>query len=158
MERVNASALVSLPQVEGKRVPLIADLHGTIFGNDYSPTQNDPLTRTGTLTSALKSYGVVMPDYLGYGKSANIQHPYLLKDSLADSVIDAIKATKSFYAQKGLDDGDKLFLMGYSEGGYATMATALKIQNEYPTINLTAVAPMAGSYDLNPNYAIENFI
>jgi pimeloyl-ACP methyl ester carboxylesterase len=147
-EKVNASALVTIPQIDGKKLPLIADLHGTIFGDDYSPTQNNPLTRTGTLISALKGYSVVMPDYLGYGKSVNLQHPYLLKDSLADSVIDAIRATKALYAQKGIDDGDKLFLMGYSEGGYATMATALKIQDDYPTLNLSAVAPMAGSYDL----------
>ena len=146
-EKVNASALVTLPQTKDIKIPLIADMHGTIFGDDYSPTQNNPLTRTGTLISALKGYSVVMPDYLGYGKSSNLQHPYLLKDSLATSAIDAIKATKSFYAQMSLEEGG-LFLMGYSEGGYATMATALKIQENYPDIKLNAVAPMAGSYDL----------
>ena len=43
----------------------------------------------------------------------------------------------------------QLFLTGYSEGGYATMAALELLEKEYgDTIPVTAAAPMAGSYDM----------
>jgi pimeloyl-ACP methyl ester carboxylesterase len=46
---------------------------------------------------------------------------------------------------------NQLFLVGYSEGGYVTMAGARKIQNNIKYKNVfkvTAAAPMAGPHDL----------
>ncbi len=145
---VTASALLTLPNDTNRSIPLISDQHGTIFGRDHAPTVAEPLTRTGTLISALKGYAVIMPDYIGYGDSANLQHPYLIKEALADSIVDAIRASQNLLTQKDISYNEKLFLMGYSEGGYATMAAAEAIEKRYPQIQVTAAAPMAGAYDL----------
>jgi hypothetical protein len=43
----------------------------------------------------------------------------------------------------------EMFLMGYSEGGYATLATQKEIESNYSDeFDLTGVAPCAGPYDL----------
>jgi hypothetical protein len=45
---------------------------------------------------------------------------------------------------------DKLFLMGYSEGGFVTMATTRELQlNHAAEFTVTASAPMAGPHDLS---------
>ncbi len=147
-KNINASGLVSIPQNIDKPISIISDQHGTIFGKDSSPSMHDPLTTTGTLISSLKRFVVAMPDYIGYGKSSQYQHPYQIKESLGSSVADMIKATKSLLDIKNITHDDKLFLIGYSEGGYATMAAAQSIQDNYPNLEVTAAAPMAGSYDL----------
>lgn len=147
-ENLNVSGLVSIPQNIDKPISIISDQHGTIFGKDTSPSKHDPLTTTGTLISALKRFVVAMPDYIGYGKSSSYQHPYQIKESLGNSVVDMIQATKALLDIKNITHDDKLFLIGYSEGGYATMAAAQSIQNNYPNLEVTAAAPMAGSYDL----------
>ncbi len=147
-KKVNASGLISIPQDINSSISIISDQHGTIFGKDHSPSKHDPLTTTGTLISSLKKFVVTMPDFIGYGKSSNQQHPYQIKESLGNSIVDMIIATKELLNIKNIPYDNKLFLMGYSEGGYATMATAQTLQNEYPNIEVTAAAPMAGSYDL----------
>jgi pimeloyl-ACP methyl ester carboxylesterase len=119
-----------------------------MFKRTNAPSVHAPLTTTGTLISSLKNYVVCMPDYIGYGNSKDLHHPYLIKESLATSTIDLIKATKQLLTQREIESNNKLFLLGYSEGGYATLATAELLQNNYQEINITAVAPMAGSYDL----------
>ncbi|HEU0265706.1 MAG TPA: lipase family protein, partial [Geobacterales bacterium] len=43
----------------------------------------------------------------------------------------------------------KLFLIGFSEGGYATLVTAKEIQLHHPEINLVGVAALDGPYDLS---------
>ncbi len=145
---VKASGLLTVPQDFNGTVSLISDQHGTIFGSDHAPSVAAPLTRTGTLISALKGYAVAMPDYIGYGETANLQHPYLMKEPIAESIVDMVKASRALLEERNVTLDDKLYLMGYSEGGYATMAAAEVIQENYPELQVTAAAPMAGSYDL----------
>jgi len=145
---VQASGLVTVPQEINGTVSLISDQHGTIFARDHAPSVAAPLTRTGTLITALKGYAVAMPDYIGYGSTANLQHPYLMKKPIADSVVDMIKASRALLDAQQIPYDDRLFLTGYSEGGYATMAAAEEIQQNHPELQVTAAAPMAGSYDL----------
>jgi pimeloyl-ACP methyl ester carboxylesterase len=59
-----------------------------------------------------------------------------------------IVATKQLLEKLQVTHDDKLFLMGYSEGGYATLATLELLNSGYKNLKVTASAPMAGSYDL----------
>ena len=92
----------------------------------------------------------VEPDYLGLGVS-EMMHPYHLKDVTASSVIDMIRASKHFCDQlQDIQYNDQLFLAGYSEGGYATMATVKEIEeNLTDEFDITVSFPMAGAYDLS---------
>ena len=65
------------------------------------------------------------------------------------TVIDLIKAAKEFLLAEGRVFNEELFLAGYSEGGYMTLAAAREIDtNPAHNLTVTAVAAGAGGYDL----------
>lgn len=98
---------------------------------------------------ASAGYIAFVPDYIGYGKSASVFHPYYDEKHSAASVIDMIKAGKEFLTKQKVNFNEKLFLAGYSEGGYVTLAAAKEIEsNPSHKMTLTAVAAGAGGYDL----------
>ena len=61
-----------------------------------------------------------------------------------------LKAAGEFAQQKNLQFNGKLFLAGYSEGGYSTMAAHKAIESDgLDGFNLIASFPGAGAYDLS---------
>jgi len=100
------------------------------------------------LIMASMGYMVTVPDYLGFGVS-NVMHPYTHARSLIPCVVDIMRAGRNYSSQNKITLNGSIFLTGYSEGGYATLVTQRAIELEYSQeFNLTAVAPMAGPYDL----------
>src|SRR5690606_25925463 len=98
---------------------------------------------------ASAGYATFIPDYLGYGASTQILHPYYNERYSAMAVIDMIKAGKIFCKNEDIPVSDKLFLAGYSEGGYVTLAAQKEIEsNPAHNLKITAVAAGAGGYDL----------
>lgn len=152
---INASALVSLPKDQQNSYPLLAYQHPTIVANADAPTQLD--RDIPSITAAAKGFVTVAADYLGFGDS-DILHPFVHANSLASAVIDAIRATRNFSAEKNVQLNGEVFLIGYSEGGYATMATQREIERNYSNeFDLVASAPMSGPYDISETM-IEPFL
>ncbi len=145
-----ASGLIGLPKTT-EEVPMISYQHGTITSDSEAPSNfavNKPET---IIATALSSSGLitVIPDYLGFGASASILHPYFVEDLTASSVIDMLKAAQELAEEKNIHFNSKLFLAGYSEGGYATMATHKAFESTSPDgFDLVASFPGAGAYDL----------
>jgi pimeloyl-ACP methyl ester carboxylesterase len=136
------------PQNMPTTPPIISAQHGTLFAHKDAPS-NFPLSFNGPELFASAGYATFIPDYLGYGVSANILHPYYNEQYSALAVIDMIKAGKIFCKEEGIPVSDKLFLAGYSEGGYVTLAAQKEIENNPKhNLTLTAVAAGAGGYDL----------
>ena len=101
--------------------------------------------------SALASYGfiTVLPDYIGFGSSSHIFHPYYAEDLAATSVVDMLKAARELANNNQVTFNQKLFLGGYSQGGYVTMATHKYLEaNELEGFDLLASFPAAGGYDI----------
>ncbi|BCG65777.1 MAG: hypothetical protein methR_P3633 [Methyloprofundus sp.] len=142
----DASALVAFPDDINNSYPLVAYQHGTEVLRTAAPSQ-DPID-IATLSFAASGYVVVSTDYLGLGDS-ELLHPFLHAHSLATAVIDALRATKQLSVEHNISLNNQLFLIGYSEGGYATMAVHRELQQNYADeFTVTASAPLAGSYDL----------
>ena len=152
------SGLVSIPQEPLKAFPLLSYLHGTTSLDSDAPSitgmsiDNAEILLVG-LISTPSGFITIFPDYEGIG-DPNKFHPYIVAESYTNSVVDMIKAVKQLsYEFQNNDDfqlNDQLFLMGYSEGGYATLATQRGIQLNYSDeIIVTASFPMAGPYDLS---------
>jgi len=98
---------------------------------------------------ATSGYLGVMPDYLGLGVSTDL-HPYTHAATLASATGDMIRASRDYAAEKKVTLSGKVFLIGYSEGGSATVAAQKLIESSFPSeFNLVASAPMAGSYDMS---------
>jgi dipeptidyl aminopeptidase/acylaminoacyl peptidase len=143
---INASGLILLPTNMQAAAPIISVQHGTTFTKQDAPSAGG---YTGMELFASAGYIALMPDFIGYGESASIFHPYYDKEHSARAVIDMIKASKEYLLQQKIAYNDKLFLAGYSEGGYVTLAAANEIEtNPDENLSVTAVAAGAGGYDL----------
>jgi hypothetical protein len=103
---------------------------------------------------------VVMPDYQGMGTDdKGGYHPYVQQQSLAWAGIDMAKAvierlkTDTGFAPKGTTWNGKLYVMGYSEGGYSALAFTrqwVMDNGEAGTgIPLHCAAPMAGPHSVS---------
>ncbi len=142
---------VGLPDVVNTTLGLsmVSDDHGTIFANEDAPAvlagiNNAPSGSSVVLTS-LFGFVTLQPDYIGFGDSKDHYHPFVLKKSLANTTVDFIVAAKKFAADNKINLNGQLFITGYSEGGYAAMATLQKIEKE-GKLQVTLAAPMAGPY------------
>lgn len=142
----DASGLFVIPQKEGP-FPLISLHHGTQSKRDNVGSQNALSSFDALLAGAL-GYVALSPDQLGLGIS-NLVHPYHVADVNAATVIDFIRAVKKYANDNSMNLNEKLFLTGYSQGGYTTMAVHKKMQQELRSeFTVTASAPMAGAHDL----------
>jgi pimeloyl-ACP methyl ester carboxylesterase len=161
---VNASALVSVPvpselilgglKKEGKdfTISIVEDNHGTIFPDLEAPTSSVIATKKppkiAVLFSGIGGFMTLQPDYIGYGQSAAHTHPYLLKKSSANTVIDLLKSAIKFGNDNSLPLNGQIFLTGYSEGGYVTLAAQEEIEKNHPELHLKGVVGMSGPYNL----------
>jgi poly(3-hydroxybutyrate) depolymerase len=136
----------------GRSIVLYA--HGTETDRNYNIAE---LTTSdngeGLLLAAVfaaAGYIVVAPNYVGYDISTLGYHPYLDADQQSDDMIDALQAARSALptaAAPNTTDGGKLFVTGYSQGGFVAMATHRAMQAAGMTV--TAAAPMSGPYALS---------
>ena len=141
------SGAVFLPKAKNN-LSLVSVQHGTQTKRTNVGSVN-ALNATDGLVAASLGYFSVVPDYIGLGESMLV-HPYHISKSSADPVIDIIRAGKEFAGKNNIALNGQIFLAGYSEGGYVTMAAQREIEQNYKSeFQLTAVAPMAGAYDLN---------
>ncbi|MCF8240509.1 MAG: lipase family protein [Melioribacteraceae bacterium] len=143
---VNASGLLVIPQ-NGDVHSLISLQHGTQSKRENVGSQNIRYGFEALIAGSI-GYVAVAPDYLGFGESNTI-HPYHHEETSAATVIDLLRAAREYCASNGINLNDQLFLAGYSQGGYVTMAAHKEIEtNHSGEFTVTASAPMAGAHDL----------
>jgi len=149
-EDITASGLIVLPKTTDE-VAMISFQHGTITDHDDAPSNFSESDPNALLYGALSSSGfiTVIPDYLGFGSSSSVLHPYYVEELTASAVRDMLSAAKELAVEKEIHFNKKLFLAGYSEGGYATMAVHKSIEEEDPEdFELVASFPGAGAYNI----------
>ncbi len=145
---VQASGLLAIPKGTPKAPSLLSAQHGTMFLDADAPS-NFPLTFSGFELFATAGFITAIPDYLGYGVSKDIVHPYYDAEHSASTVIDMLKAVKDYLEKENIQYSSRLFLAGYSEGGYVTMAAQQEIEtNSSHNLTLSGVAAGAGGYDV----------
>jgi pimeloyl-ACP methyl ester carboxylesterase len=145
-----ASGLISLPKTT-QEVGMLSFQHGTLTNRAEAPSNFSASNSNALLYAAMASAGFigVIPDYLGFGASSSVLHPYYVEEATASAVIDMLKAASELAEEKAVQFNEKLFLAGYSEGGYATMAAHKAIEeNGLAGFNLIASFPGAGGYDI----------
>jgi Prolyl oligopeptidase family len=141
------------PSCQGPR-PVVLYAHGTSPAKDYdiadlTGTQgdvNDEAVLMATVFAA-RGYIVVAPNYAGYDTSALSYHPYLVGAQQSHDMMDALTAARSALSPLGATASSKLFVTGYSQGGYVALATVSAMQTAGMTV--TAAGPMSGPYALS---------
>lgn len=146
-QNIKASGLVAFPDTD-QGMPILNFNHGTTSLHADAPTE-DLIQYSFFSNAASAGYIFVIPDYLGFGISDNIVHPYYRSDITGQTIVDMIKATKELAAIEGYNFNGDVFLSGYSEGGFATMSAHYNMEkNNYSGLNLVASAPASGGYDI----------
>ena len=147
---VRASGLVSVPQkAPGAKSPVLSYQHGTLFRDAEAPSNNAVASEVAVVLASL-GYIVLAPDYVGFGASKGTPHPYLLAAPSAAATVDFLTAARTWRGQANVADNGQLFLTGYSEGGYVTMAAhrALQTSGSSHLQQLRMVLPGAGPYNV----------
>jgi hypothetical protein len=136
--------------------PLVLYAHGTTSDSAFnianiSDTANSANQEAATIAAvfAAQGYIVVAPNYLGYDISTLGYHPFVNGSSNATVMMDALTAAREALLSTftpNTSDSSKLYVTGYSEGGYVAMATVKAMQAAGDPV--TASAPASGPYAL----------
>ena len=150
-ENIIASGLVCIPQSEGT-FPFASFQNGTNTCNSNAPSQN-PSDQFYSLISVMAGSGYILtiPDYIGFGESEYILHPYHHKQSSNASVIDLVLAAKELVnsSVSEANNNNDIYLLGYSQGGWATLSILRELElNSNYAFNTIAAACGAGAYNL----------
>ena len=158
-DQISASGALILPtDLNQESLALASYQHGTIFNETDAPSYFGLGSEFG-IGAFLASTGYItcMPDYVGYGASKEQKHPYEHREGLAQPSVDFILAVKEFLSNQKVNWNNNLLLAGYSEGGYATMATFKMLEEKYKSeLNVKAVSSGAGAY--NKTKTLESFL
>ena len=134
---------------DGKIKRCILVSHFTIGSNLEAPSNTFPLE--GILVKL--GYALIIPDYIGYGVTADMVHPYLVMDLTARNVLDMYKAVMPFLEKAGCTPQfDDIYLMGYSQGGATTMAVQHLIEHHNENVKIRRVFAGGGPYDIKATY------
>jgi len=157
------SGLIIIPEFnkQALRLPVIGYQHATQIMRTYAPSQFNILQPFkcaevifGLLYASIYANVVVMCDYQGMGEDDTCIQPFVNKKPLALAAADLLLYTvKKFIPDNHLIWNNKLYLIGYSEGGYSTIATAIELINnkKYSDIfkEIEEIALCAGPYSLS---------
>ena len=157
-DTVTLSGKVMLPVGQRpKRLILVS--HYTICSNAEAPSNCFSLE--GILVKM--GYGLIIPDYMGYGITSREVHPYLVMDITARNVLDMYFAVKPWLKAVGMEpEQEEIILMGYSQGGANTMAVEHLIETKYwsdedaDQVKIHRVFAGGGPYDVKATY--EGFV
>lgn len=146
---VTASGALIIPD-GATAAPLLSMQHGTIAGDSEAPSYFRSGSEAYTFGTVFASQGYIIaaPDYIGYGASKDLPHTYDQRTGLAAASLDMLRAAREFMSKNNVNWDKRLYLAGYSEGGYATMALQKKIEEETgDEFSLVASSCGAGAYD-----------
>ena len=156
---VTLSGKVMLPKGrKPKRLILVS--HYTVGSNAEAPSNCFSLE--GVLVKL--GYGLIFPDYRGYGITADQIHPYLVMMETAMNVTDMYFAVREWLKAVDLaPEQDDIYLMGYSQGGATTMAVEYLCEMAYNDpgdpdyyVPIHRVFAGGGPYDVKATY--ERFV
>jgi len=151
-EDIVASGLVVIPDEVGS-YPVISFQNGTNTVYSNAPSANPLITLYQMVECvASEGYVVVIPDYIGFGASKDIFHPYLHKESTVKSIVDMLYSVREFDEDIAKDATflNEYYLLGYSQGGWATLALLDAMENDYSSdFTVKGCCCGAGPYDIS---------
>lgn len=160
-----AGVLIVPVMPAGTKVPLVSFQHGTMLEKKQAPTvSNGPELGIAVAMASASGLLMTIPDHLGLGIEALRHpeqfHPYCQWEPLARDNGDMLVAVQSLFndetfkrAVKNLPTLDgRLFLTGYSEGGYLTLGLHRELEShpeQYGNLKVAGSSPLAGPYALS---------
>ena len=146
-KQVTASGVIAIPEGTISYEHLLSIQHGTL---DMEEAPSNQLFYY-EMMPVVSGHIVVMADYLGYGSSqtSDRQHPYLHNKLTGTACADMIEAAREYLKYKSItENDDDIELLGYSQGGQATIATLLELEERGQAESIRGVYAGGGVYDL----------
>lgn len=143
---ITATGLLAIPDTGGTRFPLVSYQHGTVYGKTEVPSQPDNSGETQIMLAQFAGQGYVMigADYFGMGTSSEPEG-YMVKASHQQATFDMLTSARAVLADMKIET-PKLFLSGWSQGGFVTMAFLEKL--EAAGVPVTAAATASAPVDV----------
>lgn len=139
---IRTSGLVAIPdtQTPGVTLPMLSYQHGTVYGKNEVPSQPEDSPETQLMLAQFggQGYVVVGADYFGMGNSPQPEG-YMVKGSHQQATFDMLQAGRTVLADMKVNTG-ALFLGGWSQGGFVTMAFLEKLEKSGVKVRAAATA------------------
>ncbi len=141
-----ATGLVAVPEGASGTLPLVSYQHGTVYGKEEVPSfpEQSPETQLAIALFAGQGYALIGADYFGMGDTSEPEG-YVVKASHQQATFDMLRAGRDVLADLGVETGP-LFLAGWSQGGYVTMAFLEKL--EASGVKVAAAATASAPVDI----------
>lgn len=124
-----ATGLLAIPDTNDTSFPMFSYQHGTVYGKEQVPSFPDqsPETQLALAQFAGQGYIVIGADYFGMGLSKEPEG-YMVKGSHQQATYDMVMASRAVLENMKLA-APKLFIGGWSQGGFVTMAFLEKLES-----------------------------
>jgi pimeloyl-ACP methyl ester carboxylesterase len=124
-----ATGLLAIPDTKDTSFPMFSYQHGTVYGKEQVPSfpGQSPETQLALAQFAGQGYVVIGADYFGMGLSKEPEG-YMVKGSHQQATYDMLMASRAVLDHMKLT-APKLFIGGWSQGGFVTMAFLEKLEN-----------------------------
>jgi pimeloyl-ACP methyl ester carboxylesterase len=148
------SGLVAVPENAPATLPVVSYQHGTVYGKQEVPSFIEQSQETQLMLAqfAGQGYALIGADYIGMGESTEPQG-YMVKASHQQSTADLLPAAQAVLADLGKSTSH-LFLAGWSQGGYVTMAMLEQLEHNRTPVRAAATA----SAPVDPWAALGGFL
>ncbi|MDR3427363.1 prolyl oligopeptidase family serine peptidase [Silvimonas sp.] len=135
-----ASGLLVIPETQSTSFPMVSYQHGTVYERTQVPSfpDNSPETQLMIAQFAGQGYVLIGADYFGLGTSTEPEG-YMVKASHQQATYDMLMASREVLKQTQIST-NKLFLAGWSQGGFVTMSFLQKLEVAGVKVDATATA------------------
>ena len=149
-----ATGLLAIPDTGAADFPLVSYQHGTVYGKQQVPSfpEQSPETQLMIAQFAGQGYALIGADYFGMGLSAEPEG-YMVKGSHQQATYDMLIASRAVLAHMTIA-APRLFLAGWSQGGFVTMAFLEKLESA----GVPVVAAATASAPLDVMAALSGFL
>lgn len=148
-KEITASGLIYIPELNYYFLPVISYQHGTAIRKSEVSSMTGDLDYYVPFLFAGETGAIICEtDGIGLGFSEGVQHYFEPTDE-ANAVVDLLRSVERLLQKtfRNINLSRELFLMGYSQGGHATLAAQRLLETNYPyEFILKASAPMAGFF------------
>ncbi len=145
-QKVIAYGLVAIPEGASNGSPVVSYQHGTEFSKEGAPSNIEESyeTKVALLQFASQGYIVIAADYIGNGPLSAETNTLFVKRSCEQGMFDMHTASMAFLKKMNITPG-KLFLLGWSQGGYNTLLHFRMLESN--NIPIAGVATATGPGD-----------
>lgn len=145
------SGLLVTPDDLNATYPVLMYEHGTSDCKTCVPSRYEQAGgdegQAGLLFGGM-GYVALLPDYVGMGDGRGFQ-TYVHYSTTISATEGMLKAFRNWAPANNIHLNNQLFITGYSQGGYASMAFQKHMQSTYGSNSVTAAAHNSGPYSLS---------